>query len=70
MERAVSDDDLPYAFAAIEVISVETIDSGRTFVVRLRRPDGGDAVMLLSMPLAQDLVRQITDKLNGSPEKA
>jgi len=66
----VSDDDQPYVFAAVQVVSVEPIDGGRTLVVRFKRSDGGEAAVLLSSPLAQDLKRQIADTLNdvqGSP---
>ena len=70
MDQKASDDDRPYVFAAIKVVDVETIDTGRTLVVRLRRADNGEAAVLLSVPLALDLARHITDKLNGSLDKA
>ena len=70
MDQKASDDDRPYVFAAIEVVDVETIDTGRTVVVRLRRADDGEAAVLLSAPLALDLARHIIDKLNGSSSDA
>ena len=65
MDQKASDDDRPYVFAAIEVVSVETIDTGRTLVVRLRRADTGEAAILLSTPLALELARSINDTLNS-----
>ena len=65
MDQKASDDDQLYVFAAIEVVDVATIDTGRTLVVRLRRADTGEAAILLSTPLALDLARSIIEKLNS-----
>lgn len=55
----MSDSDQPYVFAAIQVISTELIDGGRTLAVRLRKADGDEAVLLLSQSLAAELNRQL-----------
>ena len=70
MDHGASDDERPYVFAAVEVVGVEIIDTGRTLVVRLRRADTGEAAVLLSALLALDLARHITDKLNGPSDDA
>lgn len=59
-----------YVFAAVQVVSVEPIDGGRTLAVRLQKADGDEAVVLLSLPLAQDLRGQLTCVLNGASERA
>lgn len=64
------DSDPPYVFAAIRVINVETIDGGRTLAVRLQKADGEGAVVLLSLPLAQDLSSQLTCVLDAAPAGA
>lgn len=56
----------PNAFAVGRVISVELIDGGRTLGVRLEQADGTEAVLLLSRPIAEDLLRQMAELLNSA----
>lgn len=62
----MSDSDQPYVFAAVQVISTEMIDGGRTLAVRLRKADGEEAVVLLSRMVAEDLSRQIAEMLRSA----
>ena len=64
----MSDSDQPYVSAAVQVISTEMIDSGRTLAVRLRRADGGEAVLLLSKPVAEHLNRQMAEMLRSASD--
>ena len=64
------DSDPPYVFAAVQVVSVEPIDGGRTPAVRLQKADGDEAVVLLLQPLAQDLSSQLTCVLNKVHQEA
>ncbi|CAA2155871.1 hypothetical protein MBRA_01492 [Methylobacterium brachiatum] len=66
MECVVSDSDQPYVFAAVQVISTEMIDGGRTLAVRLRKADGREAVLLLSKPVAEDLNLQMDETLRSA----
>lgn len=66
MECVVSDSDQPYVFAAVQVISTEMIDGGRTLAVRLREADGREAVLLLSKPVAEDLNLQMDETLRSA----
>lgn len=48
-----------HIFAAIRVLSVEMIDTGRTAAVRLQQADGQETVVLLPIAVADDLQRQL-----------
>lgn len=65
----MSDSDPPYVFAAVDVSGVEMIDGGRTLVIRLRKADGGEAAVLLSRPVADDLSSRITALLEATIPK-
>ncbi|CAO4192920.1 hypothetical protein [Methylorubrum extorquens] len=62
----MSSRDAPDAFAVGRVLSVESIDNGRTLVVRLEKADGTEAVVLLSQSVASDIHRQIAVLLNSA----
>lgn len=60
----MSDSEQPFVFAATEVMGAEKIDGGRTLAIRLRKADGGEAVILLPLHAAQDLSGQLTDAID------
>lgn len=64
----MSEPTKPHVFAATQVLGVTLIDTGRTVAVRLQGPDGRKAAMLLPVPAAGELARQLTKALTTAPD--